>query len=88
MTQFGGSTTLKIHHNSLNSIFHRALGETSKILNLEFHARCEAGFRFVSYEEDYKRNVASIRERLAAAKACSDAGAPGSGASFVVVRCC
>merc|ERR1711994_872445 len=34
MTQFGGSITLKIHHNSQNSIFHRALGETSKILNL------------------------------------------------------
>jgi vesicle transport through interaction with t-SNAREs protein 1 len=29
---------------------------------------------FVSYEEDYKRNVASIRERIAAVKACSDAG--------------
>ena len=39
----------------------------------------EHAFRFASYEEDYKRNVASIRERLAAVKACSDAGAPGSG---------
>ena len=34
ITQLGGSTTLKIHHTSQNSIFHRALGETSKILNL------------------------------------------------------
>jgi vesicle transport through interaction with t-SNAREs protein 1 len=29
---------------------------------------------FVSYEEDYKRNVASIKERLATAKSCNDSG--------------
>jgi vesicle transport through interaction with t-SNAREs protein 1 len=29
---------------------------------------------FASYEEDYKRNVASIKERLASSKSCSDAG--------------